>query len=237
MLGPLGSSAWARLAGTAGFAGILLAAHPAAAEDSAETAGDGASEEAGSDDKEPDLGHGFQFGLRGAVLGGYRMVFGYDESPLCAEFEPQKGTDQQKICGFMGPPLLDLGLSFAPLDSIEPFLWGRLGLGGEDRTGTDALKVLGAGVRIYTMSDAQFKIFVEPSVGLELEGGDEAQLNYLLEPNANYGTDFLFRMAAGPQFEIGRHVGIYAQAGMTVGILRAIHSTLEFGVGLQLRAP
>ena len=192
--------------------------------------------EPGVEDK--DFGHRRQFGLRAGVVGGFRMVFRYDSSSFCKEPDPTKSIkDQQKFCGHVGPAALELGISFAPIDSLEPFLWGRFGFKGEAETNTNALVLLGAGVRIYTMSDSAFKIFIEPALGAELEeGAGDPRWN---PPGAGfeYKKDLVFHLAAGPQLDVARALGIYLDAGLTTGVLRAIHSSLELQLGLQLRVP
>lgn len=181
-----------------------------------------------------DFGHGGQFSLRAALVLGYRMVLRYDESPYCREFDRSKSAeDQVKFCGFTAPLALDLGLGFAPLDFLEPFVWLRLGLGGEKETDTEPLLILGAGARIYTMSDSAFKIYVEPAVGFELEGGQGNDPWSTKE----YGQDVVFHLAAGPQFDLSENVGLFVDGGITVGVLRAIHSSLELKAGIQARLP
>lgn len=182
--------------------------------------------------------HFLQFGLRTSLLAGYRMVFRYDDSPFCKQPDPMKGLkDQQKFCGHMGPALFDVAASFAPLGPIEPFAFARFGLVGESQTDTSPLKMIGAGVRIYTRSSSSLKIFVEPSVAFELEkgyGNRAFSTSWGFTPN--YGTDLVFRAAVGPHWDVHRNVGVYAQVfGMSVGILRAISATMEFGAGVQAR--
>ena len=211
------------------FAGPALAAEgePAKAEP---------AKAAAATEEDDDYGHGMQFGLRAGIVGGYRMVFRYDESPFCADFDPDKTVqDQQKFCGHGAPFAVDLGLSFAPLDSIEPFVWGRFGLSSEDETDTEPVVIVGAGARIYTMSDSAFKIFIEPAIGMELEEGQGSPTYQLNNPE--YKTDVVFHLAAGPQLDVAKNFGIYLDAGITTGILRSIHSTLEVQLGVQARMP
>jgi hypothetical protein len=196
-------------------------------------------EDAKAPGEDDDFGHGGQFGIRVGLVGGYRMVFRYDESPYCSRFDPAKGgaKDQQKFCGHAGPLAIDLGLSFAPIDGIEPFLWGRFGLSGESETNTESLILIGAGARIYTMSDSKFKIFIEPAVGMELEDGAGNPEWRAGGANPEYKKDLVFHLAAGPQLDIAKAFGIYLNAGITTGILRYIHSSLELQGGVQLRVP
>jgi hypothetical protein len=195
-------------------------------------------EDAKAPGEDDDFGHGGQFGLRVGLVGGYRMVFRYDKSPYCSEPKLDKAAkDQQKFCGHAGPLAIDIGISFAPLDGIEPFLWGRFGLSGESETNTEKLIVLGAGARIYTMSDSKFKIFIEPAVGVELEDGAGNELWKYGGANPEYKTDIVFHLAAGPQLDVAKAFGFYLNAGITTGVLRYIHSSLELQGGVQLRVP
>ncbi|MBI3203142.1 MAG: hypothetical protein HYZ29_16510 [Myxococcales bacterium] len=181
-------------------------------------------------------GHGRQFGLRGGLVGGYRMVFRYDRSPLCNYLDETKSVkDQQKFCGHPSPLAAEVAISFAPIDSIEPFAFGRFGLGPEKKTDTDPVLIFGAGLRVYTMSDSAFKIFIEPALGVELEGGRGSTDFQVNDPE--YKKDILFHLAAGPQYDFAKMIGLYLDAGITTGILRSIHSNLELQLGLQFRAP
>lgn len=209
------------------------AAEPAAHEGDQKSVPDAASSE--SKDS-PAFGHERQFGLRAGVVGGYRMVFRYDESPYCAEPDPAKTPkDQQKFCGHAAPLAAELAVSFAPVDSLEPFLFGRLGLASEDETDTKPLVLLGAGFRAYTMSDSALKVFIEPAIGWELEGGgDDPRWR---ATNPKYKKDVVFHLAAGPQYDFAKNFGAFLDAGITTGILRSIHSNLEVQAGVQLRVP
>ncbi len=197
-------------------------------------------EDAAKKEESPAYGHGRQFHLRAGIVGGYNMVFRYDASPFCVKPDPSKATkDQQKFCGHEAPFGVDLGLGFAPLDAVELFLWGRFGFTREAETDTAPLIVVGAGARLYTMSDSAFKVFIEPAAGFELEGGgttekwQQTYANY----KPQYKKDFIFHVAAGPQYDFAKNVGIYLDAGLTVGILRSIHSEMELNLGVQARFP
>jgi len=182
------------------------------------------------------FGHRMQFGLRVGLVGGYNMVFRYDESPLCSPYDAAKPlNDQQKFCGHAAPLALDIAASFAPLDFLEPYLFMRLGLTGETQTDTLPIKVIGAGARIYTMSDSAFKIFIDPALAYEFEGG----AGTVSHPgyNPQYKKDLLIHVAAGPQIDVARYVGFFVDAGLTTGILRGIHTTLELQAGVQARFP
>jgi hypothetical protein len=185
---------------------------------------------------DPNFGHHFQFGLRAGLVGGYNMIFRYDQSPYCGTPVAGKAPkDQQKFCGHAAPLAVDVALSFAPLDGIEPYLFGRFGLKGESQTDTQPLSVFGVGARIYTMSDSAFKIFIDPALAYEFEGGGGSPAYQTNNPQ--YKKDMLFHLAAGPQLDVAKFVGFFLDAGLTTGILRSIHSELELQGGVQARFP
>ncbi len=181
------------------------------------------------------FGHGFQFGFRAGLAFGYNMIFRYDQSPICAYKADKTAKDQQKVCGHGAPLALDLAVSFAPLAFVEPYLFMRLGLASETETDTLPLKVFGAGARIYTMSDSAFKIFIEPALGFEFEKGGTNSVFQLNHPS--YKGDMLIHLAAGPQLDFAKYVGVFVDAGLTTGVLRSIHTELELQGGVQARFP
>lgn len=184
-------------------------------------------------------GHGHQFALRAGVVGGYRMIFRYDKSPYCTTPDTSKGgaKDQQKFCGNGAPLAVDLGLGFGVFDTVEPYFWARFGFAGEGSTNTEPIIVLGAGARIYTNSDSKFKVFVEPAVGAELEGGAGSALWKYGGVTPEYKTDFLFHLGVGPQYDFARAFGAYLNFGITTGVVRYIHTEIEGNLGVQLRVP
>ena len=186
------------------------------------------------DEKSDGFGHGGQFGLRAGIVLGYRMVLRYDSSPYCAPPKPEKQpADQQKFCGYGAPPAVDLGLSFGVLDFVEPFAWARFGLGADTKSDTNPLILVGAGVRLYTMSDAAFKIFIEPAVALELEGGRGSAAWQTNTPK--YPKDFVLHLAAGPQIDVHKNFGLYVTGGLSMGVVRALASSFDLNIGLQGR--
>lgn len=190
----------------------------------------------GDAEKEKKTGHGFQFGLRVGFAFGYKMIFRYDRSPFCRSFDPAKAVDdQQKVCGFVPPPGVEVALSFALTDGLEPYVFGRFGFATETETDTKPQQLYGAGIRIYTSSDGPFKIFIEPAVAFAAESGAGGPGYALNRPE--YKTDFIFHAAAGPQYDFSKLVGIYLNAGLDVGVLRSINATILANIGAQLRLP
>ncbi len=179
-------------------------------------------------------GHGGQFSLRLGVVGGYRMMFRYAESPFCGP----PGATEDESCFYGAPWNMDVALGFAPFDSLEVFGWGRFGVARDAETDTDALRAFGAGVRIYTMSDSALKFFVQPAVAMSFEGGgQDPQWRSRGSTRPAYGSDLLFHFSVGPQYDFNRYFGAYAGLGMTVGARRAMSATLEGTFGLQARYP
>ncbi len=188
----------------------------------------------GGDKKDEAFGHAGQIGARLGLVAGYRMVLRYDDSPYCRTPDPNKAPNNQpKFCGHGAPLALQAGLSYALFDFLEPYAWARFGLADEPQTDTEPVLMFGAGLRVYTMSDSAFKIFIEPAIGLELEEGrgtPEWQAN-----NPEYPNDFVLHLAAGPTLDFSRNVGVYLTGGVTASILRALASSLEIDLGLQGR--
>jgi hypothetical protein len=140
--------------------------------------------------------------------------------------------EDRSVCGFGTPPSLDLALSFALLDSIEPFLWLRFGLADQTQTATTARSLFGAGLRIYTMSDSQLKLFFEPAFALRTEGRLPNG-----PVNANYDTDYVVHLHFGLQFDFSKYFGMYASVGPNVSFARALSTELDASVGIQARFP
>jgi opacity protein-like surface antigen len=182
------------------------------------------------------FGHAAQLGLRAGIVLGYRMVLRYDSSPYCAPPKPGKQpADQQRFCGYPAPLSVDLGLSFGVVDFFEPFAWARFGLGADTHSDTNPLIMIGAGARLYTMSDAAFKIFIEPAVALEFEDGRGTAAWQTNSPV--YKTDLVFHLAAGPQIDFHPNFGAYVTGGVSMGVVRALASSLDLNIGIQGRYP
>ena len=96
-------------------------------------------------------------------------------------------------------------------------------------------RIIGVGTRLYMTSDAMFKIFIEPAVAFEFEEGRGTpawQTN-----NPEYSQDFVFHLAAGPQIDFHKNFGAFITGGVTTGVVRSLHSSLELAGGFQGRLP
>jgi hypothetical protein len=197
------------------------------------------------------LGHHGQFNVRADFLAGYRMLFRYSSSPRCAPFDYAKpSADQQKFCGFGAAPALGVAIGFSAVDFFEPFVFARFGLANEaDRTNQGKLLQVGAGARLYTMSDSAFKIFFSPFLGVDMTGGPVEPIGSGARGSpgrddssagvttTSYRTDLLAHLDIGPQYDFSRMFGAYLSGGLTFQMLRYLGATAELTVGLQMRAP
>jgi hypothetical protein len=184
--------------------------------------------------READLGHMFQFGGRAGITLPYRVMFRFDDSPSCQADQPEDNS--KPVCGYGAPAQLDLAISFALLDSIEPFVWAAFGLGDDERSNTAALQLFGAGLRIYTLNKQGFKLFFQAAGATETEGMADSSLAPFT-PNANFNTDILLHLNFGGQYDFSRHAGVYLSLGPNVSFVRAITTQLAATVGVQFRAP
>lgn len=191
-----------------------------------------------------ELDHRGQVTLRLALAQGVRMVFRRPDSPLCKEplrtydYASQRDAfldDQPDTCGFATAPAFDLAVGLAFLSSFEPFLWTRLGLGPQKDTDTEALRLIGAGARLIPINDAAVKVFVSPALALSLEGGRGRADYQTPQPKPSYGTDLLFHLSAGGQYDFNRNVGAFLDGGATVGLARGLQAELAARLGLELR--
>ncbi len=171
-----------------------------------------------------------QVGLRAGITGGYRVIFRYDKSPFCRTPDPTKqDKDQQRNFAATARHSPPIWPSASVCSTSPSRTFGCVsGSKGEASTNTKSLTAIGVGARIYTMSDSKFKIFVEPAVGMELEGGAGSPAwGFMDGTKPEYKTDFLFHLGVGPHYDFARAFGIYLNGGMTTGILRFIHTELE----------
>jgi hypothetical protein len=188
--------------------------------------------------EEDTFGHGLQFGIRAGIVFGYKMDFRYDKSPLCQKLDTSKpDNEQQKICGFGSPAGTEVAVSFGVFDSVEPYLFGRFGFSGESKTNTKPLQLFGVGARLYTMSDSRLKIFIEPALAWETEGGAGNKDWTPASFTPAYKKDLIFHLGVGPQYDFAKAFGIFLNGGVDVGVLRAISANLILNVGAQLRFP
>lgn len=200
--------------------------------------------EVGEDDP---FDHRFQFGLRVGFVPAYKIIFRYQnpgsETHLCATPSGGDWESQQKICGLVAPPALEVAASFAVLGPIEPYVYGRFGLSAEAQTGTANQLTGGVGTRIYTTTDSRLKFFFEPAVALSFEGynGDMGPppgfINTGRTPADTYPTNFDIHLGFGAQYDFARYVGIFANVGVDVGVIRGLSTTLGGNIGVQARFP
>lgn len=189
-------------------------------------------QEGESQRRKKSFGHSSQFGVRVGVVLPYKVLIRFDDSPPCNPIEGDM-TEESKTCGLVSPAQLDVALSFAPTDGLEPFAFARLGLAEETATRTEAALIFGGGLRAYTMNEAKFKLYFEVAAGLEMSGALEAAD----EETRRYGNQFFGRLGFGPQYDLNRYLGFYASVGPGFAMPRAITLQLEANAGIQARFP
>ncbi len=166
-------------------------------------------------------------GLRVGFVLPYSVMFRYDDSPPC-----EVHGSETNVCGHAAPLALDLALSYGLTPRVEPYLWTRLGLGGDSYSRTAPLTVLGLGTRFYT-SEHNFQLYLDLAAGLRLEGARSAADALL----GNYDTDILTHLHFGGQYNFSRNLGAFIQVGPGVSVVRAIEAQFEAGLGIQARWP
>jgi hypothetical protein len=137
------------------------------------------------------------------------------------------------------PPQIGLALGFALVDFFEPFVLARFGLSNDaDHTNSGKTFLIGAGARLYTISDSKLKVFFSPWLGLDFTKGpvDPENPNLHID-ESNYRTDLLVHLDLGPELDVSRQVGIYLSGGLTMGLLRYLSADAELSLGVQVRAP
>jgi hypothetical protein len=188
-------------------------------------------DKAARDRKPETFGHAGQVGVRAAITFAYKVNFRADDSPGCDDGTISVATPEKKVCPVGTPPAIDLALSYAVLDALELFVWARLGLGQEAVTHTAASRIFGAGLRIYTMPDQRFKLFLEPAVAFEVEGSTDATTN------RNYDVDLLAHLHIGGQFDFAKAIGAYVSVGPEAAFVRGISVAMGGTIGVQARFP
>jgi hypothetical protein len=170
--------------------------------------------------------HDGQIGLRVGAAFPFRVNFRYNDSPPCGV---SSTSEPQNVCPVASPVALDFAVSYGITHAIEPFIWYRLGLSEEAKTRTDAVSILGAGLRIYTSGTQAFKFMLQPALAAEFEG--EVGPTFGL----NYGTDFIVQLLIGGQYDFMRNFGAYVALGPSVSAVRALSIGLEGALGVQGR--
>jgi hypothetical protein len=137
------------------------------------------------------------------------------------------------------PPELEIAFGYALTAGFEPYVFTRLGLWSESATYTAAGKMLGAGARIYVVSESQLKLFVEPAFGVAFEGDALDPLIFdATLPRVRrdgYKNDVVFHAGVGPQYDLSRTFGVFANASVDVGIIRALTVLVSVHYGVQAR--
>jgi hypothetical protein len=171
------------------------------------------------------LNHRFQFGLAVRAGTGYRVIAPYHDE-FCGEMA--NATEKKAVCGSRQRAWLELSPSFGITRSLELLVDVRFYL-EEDWTGTRAY-FFAPGIKYYTDPDGLFKFFATFQVGFETQ-------DYSGHPQAATVSNFdvAIRSAFGVHFDLIRHVGLFAQGGVILGMSRWLTFVADFAGGVQGR--
>jgi hypothetical protein len=170
------------------------------------------------------LNHRYQFGLAVRAGTGYRVIAPYHDE-YCGEMA--NATEKKAVCGSRQRAWLELSPSFGITRSLEVLLDVRFYL-EEDWTATRAY-FFAPGIKYYTDPDGLFKFFATFQLGFETQDYSSSQASTV----SNF--DVAIRSAFGVHFDLVRHVGLFAQGGVILGMSRWLSFVADFAGGVQGR--
>ncbi len=171
--------------------------------------------------------HKGQFGIYSQIGAGYRAIFRYDTNDYC-------GEANKSVCTGFAPPWIELGVSYAPTNSIELITDVRFGLGDDFRPDTATAKaphelVIAPGIKVFVDDSGSVKWFTTFQVALDFT-------DYSVD-NVAASTDVGFRNVNGVLIDLHRTFGFYVHVGETIGFVRWLRFEMDGGIGLQARFP
>ena len=171
------------------------------------------------------LSHRFQFGA--AVRGGtgYRIIAPYS-GQFCGD--RTASGEAKSVCGSRQRAWLEVSPSFGITQRLELLVDLRFYL-ESDFTASKAFFV-SPGIKYYTDPDGLFKFFATFQVVFETQ-------DYSGHPQAATVSNFdvAIRSAFGVHFDLIRHVGLFAQGGVILGMSRWLTFVADFAGGVQGR--
>lgn len=178
-----------------------------------------------------DRSHDHQFSLRVAISGSYVVAIKYADGPICQEralpsLEDPTPEDEE-FCRHLGEPFVDVEIGFGVTPQLEITAFVGFGL-DEVAVANQAPLTLGLGIRGYTATNAVVKGFFGARAVLDITPSDLQDWS---------DVDVGLRGGLGLQVDIVRWVGLFAQAGVTLRLLRGFYFVPDFGAGLQIRFP
>ena len=169
---------------------------------------------------EDSMSHEQQLGLRLGAGAPFIFAVKYGEGPACDD-------EGNEFCRRFGAPVLDLELAYGLTDTVELSVLARFGLGDDEAADSNPL-AFGIGARAYTSAHAMFKGFLGARLMLDATSSDAPEWK---------SVDVGARGELGLQFDVVRYVGIYAQVGASIMILRALSFAFDATGGVQARFP
>jgi hypothetical protein len=175
---------------------------------------------------EESMSHEQQVGLR--LGAGVPFIFAvkYGDGPVCGDDLSDDGTPAE-FCRHFGAALLDLEIAYGLSDTVELSVLARFGLTDDEAADSNPL-AFGIGARAYTSAHAMFKAFLGGRVMLDATSSDTPEWS---------SVDVGARGELGLQFDVVRYVGLYAQIGASIMILRALSFAFDATGGVQARFP
>ena len=169
---------------------------------------------------EESMSHEQQVGLRLGAGAPFIFAVKYGDGPFCDD-------EGNEFCRRFGAALLDLEVSYGLSDTVELSLLARFGLTDDEAADANPL-AFGIGARAYTSAHAMFKAFLGGRVMLDATSSDAPEWK---------SVDVGARGELGLQFDVVRYVGLYAQIGASIMILRALSFAFDATAGVQARFP
>jgi hypothetical protein len=165
------------------------------------------------------LSHRLQLGVSLAPGVGYRVIFPYSDGQFC-------GTAGKRVCTSHLPAFLELEAAFGVSTSVDLIADFRFGAESDFNTQHDFF--FAPGIKYYVDAERAFKLYTTFQLVFDSED----------QPGSNVDSfDFALRNANGLQYEFLRYLGLFAQFGETLGVVRWLRFELDFAGGVQGRFP
>lgn len=170
--------------------------------------------------------HGSQIGVRLAFVYPWLLAIKYKDGPACSD-ELDEDGEPEEFCIRGTVPTLDFELAFGASERLEIAFAMRFGLDQDEVSDANPLGI-GLGIRAYPAPHSVVKAFISARLWIDIQSSDADNWN-----NVDVGA----RGAFGIQVDPARFLGIFAQAGMTIFMLRGFWFMPDVGGGVQIRFP
>lgn len=157
---------------------------------------------------------------------GWYMVAPYDKNDpkkACSDIDAE--GEGEPVCSGRSPFHLDFLAGFGVKDGLEVFAMFKLGLDQPNSHLPDQLRMIGAGIKVYSPSDGLFKI----SFGV-------APL-FDFSPRETDKYDFLIHVPIAAHFDFIPWLGAYLQVAPNISFVTEFKLDITAGIGIQGRFP